>query len=65
MNWQKWKSGLAVAALTGFLTGIIGLNNGITIKGACLQVSTSAAIACLAFLKSNPIDTNPPPPPPK
>lgn len=67
MNWKKWKAGLGVSALTGTLTGIIGLALGITWEQAGLLLLVNTAKDMLLYLKDHPIekveDMDPPPVP--
>lgn len=56
MNWNRWKIGLTVAALTGLLTGVIGLGIGITWRQALILLGVSIAKDALLFIKDHPAD---------
>lgn len=57
MNWKRWKIGLLVAALTGLLTGMLGLAVGVTWRQALFLLGTSIAKDMLLFLKDHPADS--------
>jgi len=56
MNWRKWKIGLAVAMLTGILSGFLGLAIGLTWPQVWILLAASLAKDTLLYLKSNPVD---------
>lgn len=56
MNWKRWKIGLLVAAITGGLTGFIGLAVGVTWRQALFLVGSCVAKDMLLFLKDHPAD---------
>lgn len=57
MNWKRWKVGLAIAAFTGSLTGVVGIAIGITWQQAAILVVVSVAKECLMFLHTYPIES--------
>lgn len=56
MRWRKWKMGLLVSALTGALTGVVGLAVGVTGRQAWMLVAVSAAKDILLYLKAHPVE---------
>lgn len=56
MSWKRWKLGLGIGALTGFLTGMIGLSLGMSWRGALLMLSICTGKDMLLFLTNHPVD---------
>ena len=54
MRWKCWKIGLAVAATTGVLTGVLGLAVNMTWKQVGLLIAITVAKDLLLFLKDHP-----------
>jgi hypothetical protein len=54
MSWKRWKIGLAVAATTGLLTGVLGLAVNMTWKQIGMLIAITVAKDLLLFLKDHP-----------
>lgn len=58
MNWKRWRISLAVAALTGVLTGIVtlGVVDKVTWKELLILLAVNMGKDMLLFLKEHPVE---------
>jgi len=61
MSWNKWLSGLVVAALGGVFNGCLGLTVNLSWKEIGILVLVNAAKDMGLWIKNHPVDDQQPP----